>query len=189
MGERMQADREQLRELMDRASADDGGAFEELARAVQDDLFRFAVANGLGRPDAAEAVQETLLRAYRGRKRWRRGGDAAAWLLGVAMNVVREFRRRLRRDRGVSLETDCLPEAPSAEDGPEGRDEASPDAASLQRALEALPERQREAVVCRFLRRMSVRDTAAAMGCAEGTVKAAVFAALENLRKALDEGS
>ena len=57
--------------------------------------------------------------------------------------------------------------------------------AGLASALAALPPRQREAVACRYLRRMSVRETAATMGCAEGTVKAAVFAALRGLRKSM----
>ena len=51
--------------------------------------------------------------------------------------------------------------------------------------MDALPDRQREAVACRYLRGMTVRETAQAMSVAEGTVKAAVFAALEGLRKAM----
>ena len=53
----------------------------------------------------------------------------------------------------------------------------------LARAVERLPERQREAVACRFLRGMSIAETAKVMGCAEGTVKAAVFKAIANLQR------
>ena len=52
-------------------------------------------------------------------------------------------------------------------------------------ALRALPRRQREAVVLRFLVDLSEHDTAQAMGCALGTVKSAAARGLERLRQAL----
>ena len=67
--------------------------------------------------------------------------------------------------------------------GPESDLNAAEELALLANALQALPPRQREAVACRYLRRLSVRETATVMGCAQGTVKAAVFAALATLRK------
>ena len=165
---------------MDRASRGDDGAFAELAGWVQDDLFRFGLAHGLRRADAAEATQEALMRAYRQRRRWRRGGDAMAWLYGITMNVVREFRRKGRQDAAGGLDLDLLSgESP-------GADDAGAEALGhLAEAVASLPPRQREAVTCRYLRQMSVAETAAAMGCAEGTVKASVSAALRNLRSAI----
>ena len=73
----MQLDRDQARDWMDRASDGDDGAFSSLAQAAQDDLYRFALAQGLSAADAAEAVQESLLRAYGARGRWHNGADAA----------------------------------------------------------------------------------------------------------------
>jgi RNA polymerase sigma factor (sigma-70 family) len=55
----------------------------------------------------------------------------------------------------------------------------------LRAVLDDLPERQREAVVLRFLEELSVEDTAAAMQCATGTVKATVHQALRSLRQRL----
>ena len=167
--------------LMDGAAAGDDGAFGELARRMQDGLLRFALAHGLAHADAAEAVQETLLRAWRARGRWRAGADATAWLYGIAMNVVREFRRQRGRGAPGGMDLDALAA---------GRERDGTDQAELARLacyLAELPDRQREAVACRYLRQMSVRQTAAAMGCAEGTVKAAVFAGLRNLRAAMEQ--
>ena len=56
-------------------------------------------------------------------------------------------------------------------------------------AVDRLPQRQREAIACRYLRRMSIAETAVAMGCAQGTVKSAVSAALERLREVLEDRS
>jgi RNA polymerase sigma factor (sigma-70 family) len=52
-------------------------------------------------------------------------------------------------------------------------------------AVQALPERQREVVTLRVLGELSTRETAHAMGCAEGTVKASLSQALASLRTKL----
>ncbi|HUU23543.1 MAG TPA: sigma-70 family RNA polymerase sigma factor [Phycisphaerae bacterium] len=168
---------------MDRASSGEDDAFAELAAAMQDDLYRFALAHGLAAPDAAEATQETLLRAYRARKKWQTGADAVSWMFGIAMNVVRELRRKANRQAIRDVGPEVLSGLAADNDRP-----STDERMELERvwqAIAALPLRQREAITCRFLRRMSVRDTAGVMGCAEGTVKAAVSAALGNLRKML----
>ncbi len=172
----MTSDRIHITTWMDQAASGNDSAFGQLAGAVQDDLYRFALAHGLPADDAADAVQETLLRAYCMRGRWRPGGEAMTWLWGICMNVVREMLRRRRSHPVQGLDLSLLA-------GPaEATSPGDPDLAALASAIDRLPARQREALVCRYLRRMSVRDTAAGMGCAEGTVKAAVAAALENLR-------
>ncbi len=176
----MAGDRAEKTRLMDRASAGDEAAFADLAGRMQDDLFRFALAQGLCPADAAETVQEALLRAWQRRGTWWAGSDAAAWLYGIAMNVVRELWRHRRRRGADRADLDLFAARPDA-----GGPDSAADLARLTAHVAALPPRQREAVACRYLRGMSVRETAAAMGCAEGTVKAAVFAALKNLRKAM----
>ena len=148
-------------------------AFGRVALAAQDPLYRLALANGLRAGDVREATQEVLARAYEHRERFRPGGDPMAWLFGILMNVVREHRRRRRP---VAIDLEAL----------EGHADAAAGLAErldgLTRALDQLPDRQREAVACRYLRGLSVRQTADAMGCAEGTVKAATSDGLTRLR-------
>ncbi|HZK80699.1 MAG TPA: RNA polymerase sigma factor [Humisphaera sp.] len=174
---------------MEQASSGDDVAFGTLALAVQDELFRLSGALGLRRDDAAEATQEALLRAYSNRSRWKPGTDAMPWLCGIAVNVAREARRRERR-KALFLRL-AWQEASGREADMEmapGGDGLDADQARLiGEAMACLPERQREAVACRYLRRMSIRETALAMGCAEGTVKSAVSAALERLRTVLED--
>jgi RNA polymerase sigma factor (sigma-70 family) len=48
-----------------------------------------------------------------------------------------------------------------------------------------LPDRQRAAIVLRYFADLSVRDTASALGCAEGTVKSLTSQAITALRRCL----
>ena len=185
----MPPDNVDISNLMDRALSGDDGAFGELSLVSQDELLRFALAHGLSFADSAEATQEALLRAYRARRRWRAGSSVMPWLYAIAMNVVREIDRKRRREAG-SMDPNLLAGVLEASSTPTDSSEAETHTARLRQlaaAIQTLPPRQREAVACRFLRRMSERDTAAAMGCAEGTVKATVHTALKGLRDKLKQ--
>lgn len=169
-------DPQERNDLM-RQAAEDSASFGRLAGSVQGILYRFGLAQGLAEPDAVDAVQETLLRAWRKRRSYQPGRDAASWLLGFAMNVIREKRRHNQKHASVQPLQDHAVGAPPAGDETDDR------LARLAESLDALPDRQREIIACRYLRQMSVRQTAEVLGIAEGTVKAATAAGLENLRK------
>lgn len=177
-------DRAAVNSLMKEASSGDGHAYAALASMVQDELFRFAIAQGLDHANAADATQEVLMRAYARRSVWKPGSDALAWLCGITLNVVREMKRKeLRQKRSYLAQNETQGDRTTKSDR-----EQRPDAEELGQLMEAvaeLPPRQREAVACRYLRRMTVRETAEVMGCAEGTVKSAVSAALGRLRDKL----
>ena len=57
----------------------------------------------------------------------------------------------------------------------------------LKQTLATLPDRQREALVLRFFENLSTEQTAAAMNCAVGTVKATLHQALRRLRIELED--
>lgn len=180
ISKRMNGNADQLQTLMELAARGDNTAFDTLALAVQDGIYRFALSRGLSRHDAADATQETLMRAFRARRNWRAGNSVTSWLFGIAMNVVREIlRRRQRRPvEGLDLEH-LISHGDHQRDSLEQKERRQ----ALAKALAALPPRQQEAVACRYLMDMTLKETADVMGCAEGTVKAAVFAALENMKK------
>jgi RNA polymerase sigma-70 factor, ECF subfamily len=181
-------DRSRINTWMEKACSGDIAAFGRLSDAVQDELFRLALSLGTSWDDAVEATQETLMRAFAKRKAWRRGSDVLGWLCGICVNVCREQRRREMRKqlwfkemRRNHLSTGQAEDAvlPTM-----GSDQVFADE-MLGQAIARLPERQREAIACRYLRRMSISDTAKAMGCAEGTVKSAVAAAIKQLQQML----
>jgi len=126
----------------------------------------------LGEPQRAEdAAQEAFAKAYR---RWGSVGQMerpGTWVYVVAL---RAERRRLARDAR-------RPEAELEAVGADGIDDAV-DRVWLVDALARLTPRQRCAVVLRYYADLSVTDVAAAMGCADGTVKATLHTALARLQ-------
>jgi RNA polymerase sigma-70 factor (ECF subfamily) len=125
---------------------------------------------------AVEAVAEAFSRAF---ERWGRVGDMASrtgWVYRVALN---DLRRRVRR-RQREAEWHARYHAPP----PAGWAAADVD---VWRAVAALPERQREAVVLRYVADLRERDVAAAMGISEGAASAALTTARRTLAGLLAE--
>jgi len=152
-----------------------------LLRAFGDQWYRM-VLRLLGDVEAArEATQETALRFLKQLPSFEGRSEIRTWSLGIAINVAREMRR------GRRLDEFTIEMAPAV-DGPDQELEQRELAEIVNRRIDALPLRQREAVVLRFFEELNVEQTATAMGCAEGTVKALVFQGLRNLRKSLASG-
>lgn len=175
------------RRTIDAARQGDRAALASLLRALQDPWYRFCL--GLLRdPDlAADAVQETGLRFLRQINGFRGDSQIRTWSLGIAINVVREMKRRRQRQSSTGLTSandladlvdDPAPPIGAATEFGESRE-------ALRQTLADLPDRQREAVVLRYFEDLSVEQTAELMGCAAGTVKATVHQALRSLRKKL----
>jgi RNA polymerase sigma-70 factor (sigma-E family) len=131
------------------------GMFPELFRSAYRVAFRL-----LGsREDAADCAQEACARACADWAKLVRSGSPVPWVVRVSSNLAIDRWRRVRRARGHEVS----PVAPAIDPDPERLD--------LYRALDALPRRQRDIVVLRYLADMSEADVAAAIGCSLGTVK------------------
>jgi RNA polymerase sigma-70 factor (ECF subfamily) len=128
---------------------------------------------------ARDAVQEAAVRLLGGIRSFRGDSQFRTWAAGILINVVREQRRA--RSREPAREWAGASPVDSADRIVERQEEHS----ALRELLDELPERQREALVLRFFEELSVEETAAAMQCAGGTVKATVHQALRSLRERL----
>jgi RNA polymerase sigma-70 factor (ECF subfamily) len=131
--------------------------------------------------DAEDLVQETFLRAYRAIDRFEAGSNARAWLLTILQRVRTDaFRRRQRRPQTVELSG-------------EGKEAAVPPPQQalasgyedLERALAALPEAFRTAVVLRDVQDLSYAEIAHALGVPVGTVMSRIHRGRALLREAL----
>jgi len=164
--------------MIDAARCGDGAAQAALLHGLQDQWYRM-VLRLLGDGESArEATQETALRFLKKLPGFEGRSVIRTWSLGIAINVAREMRRQKKREELVL-------DAPAKVVGPDYQVEQREQAKLVNEMIDALPMRQREAVVLRFFEQLSVAETATAMECAVGTVKALVFQALRNLRQSL----
>jgi len=129
-----------------------------------------------------DVLQETLLESSRKIDAFVPEGSASfyRWLVGIARNKVLEANRaRLARKR--SLEAPLEIDLAHSQTSPSGRAMRIESAAQLHHALAALPERQAEAVRCRYLEGLSLAETAERLQCSEPAVKALVSRGLLDL--------
>lgn len=162
-------------ELVREFKAGSASAFDAIVRRFQDRVYRLACVWLYDPQNADDATQEVFLRAHKGLRRFQFRAAPFTWLYRTTRYVCNEFNRRRK--------TEPLDDEPiDSSDSPDRRITRF-DAAVRVRALVAgLPERQREVVICRMFEELSVRETASAMGCREGTVKALLHKATRRLR-------
>ncbi len=157
-------DRRDDRALVAAHVAGDPEAFTVLVRRHRDRLWAVALRTMRDREEAADALQDALLSAYRNAASYR--GDAAVttWLHRVVVNACVDRMRRRAARPAVPLGDTDVPGRVDDHSALERR-------LDLQAALAQLPEPQRLAIVLVDLQEMSVAEAAQYLDVAEGTVK------------------
>ena len=178
---------DELDALLVAAVAGDDDAFSALA-----DRYRFVVHAHCRRilgpvPQAEDAVQETLLRAWRRRGGFEGRSSFRWWLLRIANNACMDITRSAARSPGVlrQLDSDDHGSDPAAEDDTDPAAIVAARGATEHAylvAIRVLPPRQRAVLVLRDVLRFSAADTAELLG---GTVPS-VNSALQRARSTLD---
>jgi RNA polymerase sigma-70 factor (ECF subfamily) len=173
-------------ELVARAKRGELDAYEEIVRRHQSIAFRTAWVITGSAADAEEAAQDGFLKAHAALGRFRDGSPFRPWLLAIVANEARNRVRAAGRRERLVLRV--------AEERRPGGAVPSPEAALLdseQReellaAMAGLSATDREAIACRYFLELSEGETAAALGCARGTVKSRLSRALERLRERME---
>jgi len=179
----MTADAADDRALLARHTAGDRDAFGELVARHRDRLWRVALRT-LGDPDdAADAVQDALVSAYRSAATYR--GDAAVttWLHRITVNACIDLARRRASRPTTSLTENHVRDAGHVD----GSYDASDAAAAVVAALRQLPIDQAAAVVIVDVEGFSVREAAGILGAPEGTVKSRCARGRARLAEVLSE--
>ena len=152
--------------------------FREYVRNRADALHRTAYLLCGDWHIAQDLTQETLANAFRNWHRVQQAHSADAYVRRILLNVARQRWRGRRNRAPVSVAT-TEPHVPDAT-------EEIVERAELFGALLRLPLRQRATIVLRYLDGLSERETAATLGCSQGTVKSQTARALTSLRTFLD---
>jgi len=166
--------------LMQAYAGGDAAAFEALYRRHKDALYRYLL-RGTSSPDqAAELFQDVWKNLIQARLRYRPDAPFGAYLFKLAHNrLMDHFRQR----RPTSEVPEDLP-APESE-RPDAMAARRVEAERLLRALALLPHEQREVIVLREERDLTLEEIAAIQGVGRETVKSRLRYALAKLREVL----
>ncbi|MSU25061.1 MAG: sigma-70 family RNA polymerase sigma factor [Opitutus sp.] len=179
----MAADAELMRRVQDGDEAAFGALMETWEVPVKRLLARIVVNAG----EAEELAQETFVRVWQQREKFRDGAAVRPWVFSIAVNLARNRLRWWRRRPSVSLqEWDETPEAGdrSQETGTAALEMAER-AVAVREAVAGLPVELREAIVLFEYEEMSHAEIAVAVGASAKAVESRVARAREKLRVAL----
>lgn len=161
--------------------AEISAAFDQLAERYRPELLGYLTRLLGDTHDAEDACQDALLRAYRAFDRLKPDSNPRAWLYTIATNTaLNVFRQRNRTAaRSVDVDLDTLPSVSSV--SLDRREQMR----SVMRAVEALPPKQRAALMLRRFHGLSYAEIAASIGCTEPSARANVYQAIRRLREML----
>ena len=177
-------------ELVKRVQRGEKAAFDLLVLKYQ---HRIGAVIGRFVPDYAEAqdiAQESFMRAYRALANFRGDSQFYTWLYRIAVNTAKKALVDLKRDPVVSEsslrggndddeETSGMENELTSAETPETVLAAKEIAATVNSAMEALPEELRQAVTLREIEGLSYEEIAEVMNCPIGTVRSRIFRARE----------
>lgn len=175
-----------------RAQKGDAQAFEQLVTPHEQMLWRVCWHYTRHQEDAADCLQETMLKAWRAIKSYRGECSLSSWLYRIASTVCLDFLRRQKR----------LPETESADEMAEEDgftpvdDSPTPDEAVIRResadniraAIDSLPGDMRTVIILYALQGLGYEEISAALQISVGTVKSRINRARQKIAAYLADG-
>ena len=176
-------------QLVRRVQKGDKGAFDLLVLKYQHKIVNLVMRYVRDPDQALDIAQEAFLKAYRALPRFR--GDAAfyTWMYRIAVNTAKNYLAAQRR-RPMDIELD-LQDPDQFDLHAKLKDTDTPEAVTLshelqetvEKAIAALPDDLRTAIVLRELDGMSYEEIAETMECPVGTVRSRIFRARDAISK------
>jgi RNA polymerase sigma-70 factor (ECF subfamily) len=182
-------------QVMLRVKAGDESAFDYLVQKYRRPMLGFMYRMAHNSAVAEDLAQEVFLRVYRSRGNYEASAKFTTWLYRIASNLAVNHARDTRHERPentVSLdepdhETGLTMDVPddslTAEENIVKRERL----AAIRQRVQALPERQRIAVIMHKYQQMDYRQIADVLKLSESAIKSLLFRAYETLRVQLKE--
>jgi RNA polymerase sigma-70 factor, ECF subfamily len=176
--------------LIRRAQQGDTDAFRQLVERSKITTYRLAYDLTGNRHDAEDLSQEAYIRAFRGLAGFRAEAKWSSWLHRITLNTFLDHKRAKKMNVEFDDETETTetmnpdhhtPHTP----GPEKSAEAGVIRQHVERALGCLSAQERSVFVLRHYHDLPLREIAATLEIAEGTVKVHLFRAVRRLQKEL----
>ncbi len=182
-------------EVMLRVKAGDQSAFDYLVQKYRRPLVSFMYRMARNTAAAEDLAQEVFLRVYRSRSSYEASAKFTTWLYRIATNLAVNHARDTRKERPevtVSLDEpdedtgstlDVADGTISAEEALVRRERMM----AIRSKVEALPERQKLAVLMHKYQQMDYKQIADVLKLSESATKSLLFRAYETLREQLKE--
>jgi RNA polymerase sigma-70 factor, ECF subfamily len=180
-------------EVMLRVTAGDDSAFDYLVEKYRRPMISFMYRMTHNQAVAEELAQEVFLRVYRSRKGYAASAKFTTWLYRIATNLAVNHARDTKHERpentvnidepdaDTGMTVDVADSGLNAEQIILRRERL----AAIRSQVEALPERQRMAVLMHKYQNMDYREIAAVLKLSESATKSLLFRAYETLRETL----
>ncbi len=170
--------------LVERYRSGDNNAIEELVMKYQKQIYAFVYRIINDPEEAKDLTQKTFLKAFHAIGGFRKEASFKTWLYKIAMNTsLSHFKQNRQREMETELQEALIANQAGALSLVIEKERMD----YLRKALGALPERQRLAIILRTYEGLSCKETAEVMGCSEGAVKAHYHTAVKGLRTLLKE--
>jgi RNA polymerase sigma-70 factor (ECF subfamily) len=170
----------------------DDSAFDRLVTLCKRRIFALGYRYGLDAQASDDLVQETMLRVYRARARYRPEARFNAWLMRIAKNLLISRARKVKRRRTIQLSARGREDEPESEiadprgGDPRARIDEHERARQVREALDDLPESQRTALLLNRFEEMSYEEGGEALGLKVPAVKSLRFRARQSLKSRLE---
>ncbi|MCH8249756.1 MAG: RNA polymerase sigma factor RpoE [Proteobacteria bacterium] len=175
--------------LVKRVQKGDKGAFDLLVLKYQHKIVNLIMRYVRDPELALDIAQEAFIKAYRALPRFRGESAFYTWMYRIAVNTAKNYLAAQRR-RPANVELDLQdPEQYDLHaklretDTPEGITLSNELRETVERAIAALPEDLRTAIILRELEGMSYEEIAQTMECPVGTVRSRIFRARDAISK------
>jgi len=181
--------------VMMRVKAGDDSAFEYLVQKYRRPMLSFMYRMAHNPAAAEDLAQEVFLRVYRSRESYEPSAKFTTWLYRIATNLAVNYARDRRHERPevtVSIDepdqdTGLTVDVPDGSLTVEETILRRERMAAIRRRVQALPERQRTAVLMHKYQQMDYRQIAEVLKLSESATKSLLFRAYETLRVQLKE--
>ena len=153
--------------------------FRHLVLRYEVPLFKHLAGRLGNEVDAAEAAQETMVRAYFNLRALKKTESFYAWLLGIANRVAMENHRKNQR-HVKSVDFEAIADKPHARD-----DQSYCTDQELAQAVSELPELYKQVILLRFYGGQSCADISRSLNVSLGTATSQLSRAYSLLRESL----
>ena len=186
------SERDVDQQLVERAQRGEKHAFELLVAKYQRKLVRLISRIVRDPAEVEDVAQEAFIKAYRALPQFRGESAFYTWLYRIGVNTAKNFLVSQGRRAPTSTEKDAE-EAETFDDADQLRDINTPEsmlmsrqvAATVNAAMDRLPEELRTAITLREVEGMSYDEIAGFMNCPIGTVRSRIFRAREAIAEDL----